>query len=119
MALITIEMKFCEIDIDELVKGKKYMIREIFYDYTRTTFSIFDHYETPYITNWNKTIYTILSPELDLDVIYANNIRLNNMIKKAYFYKLETVKEQIQNAMELRAVNLILQNITGDKTFIY
>uniref|UniRef100_A0A6C0ETX4 Uncharacterized protein n=1 Tax=viral metagenome TaxID=1070528 RepID=A0A6C0ETX4_9ZZZZ len=33
------------------------------------------------------------------------------------YYTVEFQKENIQNAMELRALNMILQRITGDETF--
>ena len=35
------------------------------------------------------------------------------------YYVVDFQKDKIQNAMELRAVNLILQRITGDTTFKY
>jgi hypothetical protein len=61
---------------------------------------------------------------------YNGNILWSNytVIKTGYnqslnwnvsFYKLIPTKEKIQQAMELRAINIILQNIIGDKTFNY
>ena len=39
--------------------------------------------------------------------------------KKSIFYEYNYQKDNIQNAMELRAVNKILRKITGDPLFIY
>ena len=36
-----------------------------------------------------------------------------------HIYQLVCSKKKIQEAMELRAINLILQNIIGDKSFTY
>ena len=51
--------------------------------------------------------------------IYSN-YEMNNCLWNVYtIYEMIEKKTQIQEAMELRAINLILQNIIGDKTFIY
>jgi hypothetical protein len=116
------KIKFCEIDIDELVTGQKYMIQEISYQHTIIYYSVFSHYVTGYITEWNKPSYRVDTPYTGIKykpTMRFEKINLNNLTKKASFFKLICSKEKIQNAMELRAINLILQNIIGDKTFTY
>ena len=74
-----------------------------------------NHYSTPIIVtyngyNINGILWTKYRP---LRVIVNINLSKNKSI-----YKLICSKEKIQNAMELIAINLILQNIIY-KTFIY
>jgi len=49
---------------------------------------------------------------------YMGEISFYNDIHRTY-YELDHQKEKIQEAMESRAVNKILQKITGDDTFKY
>jgi len=50
--------------------------------------------------------------------IFGGRVSFHN---EAYitFHTIKSQKEQIQDAMELRAINKVLQRITGDLTFAY
>ena len=43
----------------------------------------------------------------------------NNFDKYSIYYEIDSKKQKIQNAMEVRALNLILQNIIGDKYYTW
>ena len=43
----------------------------------------------------------------------------NNFDKYSIYYEIKTKKQDIQDAMEARALNLILQNIIGDKYYTW
>jgi hypothetical protein len=111
-------LSFVSINIDELVKGTKYRIEENLFNVKELIIvGIFNGYEEKYLL-WNKTFYfnnyngyEVIIPK------YVESMRMD-ILHKRKFYKLISSKEKIQNAMELRAINLILQNII-DKTFIY
>ena len=47
---------------------------------------------------------------------YKNNF---HDLPYSIYYEIKSKKQEIQNAMELRALNLILQNIIGDKYYIW
>jgi hypothetical protein len=113
-------LNFCEIDIDALIPGKRYMIKEEYYQHTRTIYCIFEGYFSPHITYWTDIRYTIKDctcQHFTTGRLQLNRLQLNNMTKKAIFYKMISSKPKIQNAMELRALNIVLQNVIGDHTF--
>lgn len=112
-------LNFCEVDNDDLKIGEKYMIQERSYQHTRTIYGVFAEYITQHITEWSKNMYTIESSYMQTETYYASNIRLNIITKKCEFYKLISSKEQIQQDMENRAINLILQKLIGDDAFNY
>jgi hypothetical protein len=111
-------VNFCEIDIDALITGKRYIIQENSHQHTRTIYGKFDNYFNPHTTCWSSTTYTVIS-YCRSQHFYQHTLQLNNMIKKATFYKMMSSKTKIQNAMEMRALNLILKRIIGDCTFVY
>ena len=111
-------VNFCEIDIDALITGKRYIIKEESHQHTRTIQGTFVNYFNPHTTCWYSTIYTVISYDRT-QKFYQHTLQLNNMIKKATFYKMISSKTKIQNAMEMRAVNIILKRIIGDCTFAY
>jgi hypothetical protein len=47
---------------------------------------------------------------------YKNNF---NDLPYSIYYEIDSKKQEIQDAMESRALNLILQNIIGDKYYIW
>jgi len=65
------------------------------------------------------------------DIAHFKNVMCNVPIKRycgyvtfSYeigrkYYTIDSKKDQIQNIMELRAINKILKQITGDETFHY
>ena len=112
-------LNLCEIEQDELIVGQKYMIIDHHSQYCRILYSIFKNYATPFITDWGQTVYEIHYDRGYPEKYDASKIRLYGHIKKNTFYKFTPEKEKIQNAMESRAINLILQNIIGDKLFTY
>ena len=123
-------LSFVSIDFSDLIEGTKYKIEEATQCYFRTyigiyngTFNEFDYYDNvvPYLL-WENTTFV------------AKNIKRVEFIRPKYFkmmrmesissndrqmYKLFCSKEKNQNAMELRAINLIIQNIIGDCAFTY
>lgn len=114
-------LNFCEVDIDDLKVGEKYMIQERSYQHTRTIYGVFAEYITQHITEWEKCMYTIESPYIHHTMYYTTHtrMRINIITKKCEFYKLVSSKEQIQQDMENRAINLILQKLIGDDAFNY
>ena len=70
-----------------------------------------------------KTSYAHFINVNSMKKIYNSQIKISEMyIKQLDFYdffELESQKEKIQNAMEQRALQKILQNIIGDIHFIW
>ena len=60
----------------------------------------------------------------NMNLIYISfslykEIKYKTNVSKCIYYEVVSKKQEIQNAMELRAVNKIIQNIIGDKYFEY
>jgi len=119
---------FVQITHNELVQGTKYKIEENFLYYLRTFICIYDgkiyecdiNNEIEEYTVW-KNISFVAEHTIEKNIIkrlYLDSIQMSEMYLKQ-IYKLVSSKEKIQNAMETRAINTILQNIIGDKTFVY
>ena len=51
--------------------------------------------------------------------IYGENRGLRTFSSRDYYYELVPKKQVAQQAMEKRALQMILQNLIGDKHFIY
>jgi hypothetical protein len=114
-------LNFIKVNEDELVKGHKYKLIDI-YSYNPHEYTVtFDGYTCKN----NILIWINLSFEKIVDFekrkfFYTTDPTIFLKLKySAYVHELISSKEKIQNAMELRAINLILQNIIGDKLFTY
>jgi len=126
-------LTFIQIEISDLKKGIKYKIIEETSRYLRIfigkydcSFYDYDSYYRKQYLLW-RYMYYIISPINDRDVPFTNpkyygTLEMNIVPLSLYtrtIYKLVMSKEKIQCAMELRAVNIVLQNIIGDKMFKY
>ena len=99
-------MKFQKVDV--LIHGKKY----------RVSYGDFHLYTGTYVTTYHdvkifKNIQSLCS-YLFLHDYYYQDINEHYEYSEPIFQR-----KHIQNAMESRAVNLLLQRITGDPTFIW
>uniref|UniRef100_A0A6C0ET37 Uncharacterized protein n=1 Tax=viral metagenome TaxID=1070528 RepID=A0A6C0ET37_9ZZZZ len=124
-------LTFVIIPLDELVQGTKYKIEEDSYYYFSTFIGIYngkiyDEYEhllwkkvTLHHENKYENTERVKDRYFD-DLSLVMSITMSSMYTiKRKVYKLISSNEKIQHAMEQRAINLILQKIIGDKTFIY
>jgi hypothetical protein len=126
-------LEFIQIETSELKKGMKYKIIEENLRYVRIFVGMYNgsFYDyNPYSRKqylWWYNLYYIISPKNNRDVPFTNPMYYGNMemiiapmsIYNRKMYKLVLSKEIIQRAMELRAINKILQNIIGDTSFTY
>ncbi len=100
----------------ELIIGKKYMfIREYYFDKKREVMYGTINDNEMSITEINKITYINKEAEYKSN----NTIIIDTLMSRTIFLKLFSSKTKIQQAMEQRAINLILQNIVGDKMFKY
>jgi len=128
-------LSFVQIEQFELKKGKKYKIIEKVND--KISILFFGIYNGQYNYD-NEYKYNNEKDYLSWKKIYFRSIAIDENYREKptndyieimkmgiiplfgrKFYKLVMSKEKIQCAMESRAVNTILQNIIGDKSFIY
>uniref|UniRef100_A0A6C0ET88 Uncharacterized protein n=1 Tax=viral metagenome TaxID=1070528 RepID=A0A6C0ET88_9ZZZZ len=120
-------LSFVLIEENEMVKGDKYKIEENSYNFNKTFIGIYngtfyDNLNTYSYLLWLKTTFVAQNKKRDdhIGPTYFETMRMSmTTIYDRKFYKLLLSKEKIQQAMEQRSVNIILQNITGDKTFKY
>lgn len=120
-------LDFIRVDEETLIHGTKYKIIVVDNDYpfTKTFISTFDDYDVngndvKYLL-WGKTTFIIeqYNPYTK-SIFYDHSMSMHKYILNVrIIYKLVLSKEKIQCAMETRAVNTILQNIIGDKSFVY
>jgi len=116
------------IHYSNLIKGKRYLIKDLRFDtYERfATFNRSSTYLGYVITIWQKIKYTTHLTINDLknnhhfekDYCFIGELYLS-IDHNDFIYELVSEKKDIQQSMEQRAVNLLLQKITGDKNFIY
>jgi len=94
---------------DDFIKNRKYIQICKMRTYTSVHIVIYREYESKYNERY---IEFSLHKEIQ---------RYNKFHELPYcnYYEINSKKEHIQNAMELRALNLILQNIIGDKYYIW
>jgi len=75
------------------------------------------------ITKWINITYIIANTDTytytNTSFKKTDTIEIDTYFSRITFLKLYSSKSKIQQAMEIRAINLILQNITGDKLFKY
>jgi len=96
---------FKNVSIDDLTVGKKYFIKFYVRGGYENRIGVFTKYVNNYFASFK---------------IYYYGWELNYFLEDtSYFYDYIYKKNKIQNAMELRAINQIIRNITGDETFNY
>ncbi len=118
-------LNFVQVDEKTLIQGIKYKIVDNHPYYNRKYISVFNKYDidqfnVKYLL-WGKTIFIveIVDPYSEISYVYKDMTMPIKGLYDRHIYKLVSSKEKIQCAMELRAVNIVLQNIIGDNTFIY
>ena len=113
---------FEEVDFIKLVKGIKYFIIFKFNAKCQSMIDIgiFDKYiDTDLVIPEKNAYFTNITCMDDK----SNTFKLNNKsyynYKTRHFLRMISQKGIIQKAMEQRALNIILRNITGDNLFKY
>ncbi len=102
---------FKEVGFNDLMKGTKYVIKR--------------YNKAYYIGKFLGYSFCIGEISQFYDVIdisghetYVWKIEFYDETSRTY-HKIDSQKEKIQNAMELRATNIILRRITNDESFTY
>jgi len=112
-------MKFKEVNYNDLKLGSKYVIIHNHFD--KVYVGIFNGYSNKYtigeISFWGKTYISYLN-KINKKYLMGN-IELNRYTYKRKYLVLESQREEIQNNMETRAINIILRRILGDNHFCY
>ena len=94
---------------DDFIKNRKYVRVSIMRMYTTIHIVIYREYH-----EFNRCwIEFSLHKEIQR---YKNDF---HELPYSIYYEIKSKKQEIQNAMESRALNLILQNIIGDKYYIW
>jgi hypothetical protein len=98
-------------DYDNFIKNRKYIqiCKQYPHDYTIVHIAIYREYYKDNICYLQFSLYKEIQRYMTIDPHYDSY---------CLYYEIYSKKNQIQNAMELRALNLILQKIIGDKYFI-
>ncbi len=96
---------FKRVLIDDLKEGKKYFIDFYVRNRYENRIGIFIKFIEDDFACFKITYYG-----------WALNYYIDDM---SYFYEFNSTKEKLQNAMELRAINIILRKVIGDDSFIY
>jgi len=100
----------------ELIIGKKYMfVKQLYFDKNREVMNGTITKNEPTMTKWTNITY--ITPTTTLKT--KNTLEVEPYMSQIIFLKLYSSIPKIQYAMEIRAINIILQNITGDKMFKY
>lgn len=109
-------LSFVSINSVCLIKGNKYIVIQSrdYNNVIKKYIGIFVKYESNH-TIWKK-IDIILETNNSSSTFHLPTFNINLNTAPFKIYKL--IKTNIQEAMELRAINIILQNIIGG-TFIY
>jgi hypothetical protein len=118
-------LSFESLPLSNLIKGVKYMIEEnsvyvkelIFIG----NFKGYQQYDEEKYLLWTNILY--FSKIIGDEIITPTQVEELRMSVLSPFgrkyYKLVSSKEKIQQSMETRAVNMVLQQIIGDDTFTY
>ena len=69
--------------------------------------------------NDRKVLFIEFDNRINLLSVFHKNRVFYYHIRNVRFYEFVSVKYKIQYDMEIRAVNKLLQQITGDETFVY
>jgi hypothetical protein len=96
---------FKRVLIDDLKEGKKYFIDFYVRNRYENRIGIFIKFIKDDFACFKISYYG-----------WVMNYYIDDM---SYFYEFNSNKEQIQNAMEQRAINIILRKVIGDESFIY
>ena len=99
-----------EVGFASLVKNTKYVIKRFHKKKYNGRFMGYYYYMDP--TAYFENVYEFKTKRDICKVSFHNEGYIS-------YYTLDSQKEQIQDAMELRAINQVLQRITGDLTFNY
>ena len=105
----------CHIDHSELKLGIQYLIIWSHIDVVHTYIGI-----CYYKCNYGTTM-AIFKPVTHISntIVKVRDVMMLVQDEKRKYYKIIKQKQNIQNAMEIRAVNKLLQYIIGDDSFIY
>ena len=111
-------MKFKEVNYNDLRLGTKYVI--IHQCMNKVYVGIFNGYCNNYsireISFWRKTYLSYLTQNKKY---LLGDVSFNKYTYKKKYMILESQREEIQNNMETRAINIILRMILGDNNFCY
>lgn len=126
------KLKFIEVQFTELIKKNKYIIipRDEFNpDSIPLCIGTFNDYIMMTTRYYTEHAHFTRVFKLNSDVLKEGNILLDYSKKKqnlytgplsyCKYYTLYPQKQKIQEALEKRATNSLLQRITGDDTFEY
>ena len=104
--------KYGQVNFYQLQSNKKYIITELngIFHYV----GIFDHYERDSI---DKVIFKKVTCINPVERSYGY-ITFSYQIGRR-FYTIVSKKKEIQQAMELRALSMILKQIIGDESFVW
>jgi len=92
---------------DDFIKNRKYIEVSKMKIYTTVYITIYREYYESYVGCIEFTLYKEIQR-------YKTD-----ELPHCHYYEIISKKESIQNAMESRAVNLIIQNIIGDNYYIW
>lgn len=108
-------LKFIKNDSYEFIKNRKYIqvCKQTPHGYTIVHIVIYREDSCQDMNYFDKKTYISFSLYKEIQR-YKNDDALS-----CIYYEIVSKKQEIQDAMELRALNLIIQNIIGDKYFKY
>ena len=94
---------------DDFIKNQKYIItsKQTYDSLTRVDIAIYR--ETEEMNN----VYIEFTIHKEIERYKTNDL------PNIFYYEIVSKKKEIQNAMETRALTMIIQNIIGDKCFKY
>jgi hypothetical protein len=110
-------LTFVENESYEFIKNRKYIqvSKQKPHEYTIVYIVIYREDKSIFQSSECQGIKTYISFSLHKEI---ERYKTNN-IHKCIYYEVVSKKQEIQNAMESRALNLIIQNIIGDKYYQY
>lgn len=115
---------FEEVSFDNLKHKEKYLI---LYNVNSYNIGIFKMYNTRHVVhNYHSTTPIATFKYARFNIIQIDNIYVEitrhfskNFTRSIKYFKLNNNKHLIQEAMEQRALNIILRNLIGDNMFKY
>jgi hypothetical protein len=115
---------FEEVSFDNLKHKEKYLIS---YNVNSYNIGIFTMYNTRHVVHNSHSTTPIATFKyarfniIQIDNMYTEVIRhfSKHFTRSISYYKLNNKKHLIQEAMEQRALNIILRNLIGDNMFKY
>jgi hypothetical protein len=108
-------LEFVKNESYEFIKNRKYIQVCKKYTYGYTIIHIVIYREDQSIFECSEGIKTYISFSLHKEIERYKT----NDLPKCIYYEIISKKQEIQDAMELRSLNLIIRNIIGDKYFEY